>query len=98
MRDFCSAVPTQSDVTVKLRPVSKKVPLRLSSLATLLSSGQLTPSPLTSPLQVTAAKLSLTLTSELLREGKPSDSDMLSQVQGRGMSQGWLVLVTVLSC
>ena len=30
--------------------------------------------------QVTAAKLSLTLTSELIREGKPSDSDMMSQV------------------
>ena len=32
--------------------------------------------------QVTAAKLSLTLTSELIREGKPSDSDMMSQVRG----------------
>ena len=32
--------------------------------------------------QVTAAKLSLTLTSELIREGKPSDSDMMSQVCG----------------
>ena len=75
MREFCSSVPTQSAVTVKLRPVSKKVTLH---------------PPLTAPRhtapQVTAAKLSLTLTSELLREGKPSDSDMLSQVRG---VQGW---------
>ena len=27
MKDFCTLVPTQSEVTVKLRPVSKKVPM-----------------------------------------------------------------------
>ena len=35
--------------------------------------------------QVTAAKLSLTLTSELIREGKPSDSDMMSQVRDENL-------------
>ena len=51
MRDFSTAVPTQHNLTVKLRPISKKV---------------------------TAAKLTLTLTSELLREGKATDDDMRS--------------------
>ena len=63
MKDFCTLVPTQSEITVKLRPVSKKV---------------------------TAAKLSLTLTSELIREGKPSDSDMMSQISGNStLSEDW---------
>ena len=30
MRDFCTPVPTQSEVTVKLRPVSKKVAVMLA--------------------------------------------------------------------
>ena len=51
MRDFSTAIPTQHNLTVKLRPISKKV---------------------------TAAKLTLTLTSELLREGKATDDDMRS--------------------
>ena len=51
MRDFASAVPTQHNLTVKLRPISKKV---------------------------TAARLTLTLTAELLKEGKATDDDMRS--------------------
>ena len=51
MRDFASAVPTQHNLTVKLRPISKKV---------------------------SAARLTLTLTAELLKEGKATDDDMRS--------------------
>jgi len=51
MKDFCSAEPTEYNLTVKLRPVSKKV---------------------------TAAKLTLSLTAELLREGMAKDEDMRS--------------------
>ena len=51
MRDFSTAVPTQHNLTVKLRPISKKV---------------------------SSAKLTLTLTSELLKEGKATDEDMRS--------------------
>ena len=32
MRDFCTPVPTQSEVTVKLRPVSKKVVMMLTRI------------------------------------------------------------------
>ena len=32
MRDFCTPVPTQSEVTVKLRPVSKKVAMMLTKI------------------------------------------------------------------
>ena len=32
MRDFCTPVPTQSEVTVKLRPVSKKVVMMLTKI------------------------------------------------------------------
>ena len=32
MRDFCTPVPTQSEVTVKLRPVSKKVAMKLTKI------------------------------------------------------------------
>ena len=51
MKDFCSAEPTEYNLTVKLRPISKKV---------------------------TAAKLTLSLTAELLREGMAKDEDMRS--------------------
>ena len=51
MRDFSTAVPTQHNLTVKLRPITKKV---------------------------TSAKLTLTLTSELIKEGKATDDDMRS--------------------
>ena len=51
MRDFSTAIPTQHNLTVKLRPISKKV---------------------------SSAKLTLTLTSELLKEGKATDEDMRS--------------------
>ena len=51
MKDFSTAVPTQHNLTVKLRPISKKV---------------------------TAAKLTLSLTAELLKEGKATDDDMRS--------------------
>jgi len=51
MKEFSTAIPTQHNLTVKLRPISKKV---------------------------TSAKLTLTLTAELLREGKATDEDMRS--------------------
>ena len=112
MRDFCTPVPTQSEVTVKLRPVSKKVVTRLTKInlntiilinlnylnyldyrnyllltkininSIMLTSQKISSTRLIKDFQVTAAKLSLTLTSELIREGKPSDSDMMSQVCG----------------
>ena len=115
MRDFCTPVPTQSEVTVKLRPVSKKVAMMLTKInintiilinlnylnylnyldyqnyllltkitinSIMLTSQKISSTRLIKDFQVTAAKLSLTLTSELIREGKPSDSDMMSQVCG----------------
>jgi len=51
MKEFSTDIPTQHNLTVKLRPISKKV---------------------------TSAKLTLTLTAELLREGKATDEDMRS--------------------
>lgn len=48
----------------------------------MLTSQKISSTRLIKDFQVTAAKLSLTLTSELIREGKPSDSDMMSQVCG----------------
>jgi len=51
MKEFSTAIPTQHNLTVKLRPLSKKV---------------------------SSAKLTLTLTAELLREGKATDEDMRS--------------------
>ena len=117
MRDFCTPVPTQSEVTVKLRPVSKKVVTRLTKInlntiilinlnylsyldyqnyllltkininSIMLTSQKISSTRLIKDLQVTAAKLSLTLTSELIREGKPSDSDMMSQVRGENFAK-----------
>eukprot|EP00092_Neocalanus_flemingeri_P035707 GFUD01038878.1.p1 GENE.GFUD01038878.1~~GFUD01038878.1.p1 ORF type:complete len:1043 (+),score=277.73 GFUD01038878.1:105-3233(+) len=51
MKEFSTAIPTQHNLTVKLRPISKKV---------------------------SSAKLTLTLTAELIREGKATDEDMRS--------------------
>jgi len=51
MKEFSTSIPTQHNLTVKLRPISKKV---------------------------SSAKLTLTLTAELLREGKATDEDMRS--------------------
>ena len=117
MRDFCTPVPTQSEVTVKLRPVSKKVVTRLTKInlntiilinlnylsyldyqnyllltkininSIMLTSQKIASTMLIKDFQVTAAKLSLTLTSELIREGKPSDSDMMSQVRGENFAK-----------
>ena len=51
----------------------------------MLTSQKMSSTRLIKDFQVTAAKLSLTLTSELIREGKPSDSDMMSQVRDENL-------------